>query len=53
MHFDTFINSADQAGDAVRALEKALENRPDRDRVVRLEIGEQRVFLKRTERSGP
>ena len=47
MHFDTFINSTDQVGDAVRALELALEGRADRERVVRLGIGEQRIFLKR------
>lgn len=48
VHYGTFINSADEDGDDLRALEDTLQGRPAlRERVVPLRIGEQRVFLAR------
>jgi len=47
IHFDTFVNSLDEAGDAVRALDRAAKEMHVDDRVDRLEIGEQRVIVPR------
>lgn len=50
IHFGTFINSADEEGDDLRALEAALAARPAlRPRVVVLQIGEQHLFARREE----
>ena len=48
VHFDTFINSFDRPGEAGAALERArLDRGLPRDRVLPLEIGEQRVLISR------
>lgn len=48
IHFDTFINSADRVGDAPAALRRAMAQRGlGADRVLLLEIGEQRVVVAR------
>jgi L-ascorbate metabolism protein UlaG (beta-lactamase superfamily) len=48
IHFDTFINSADQVGDAGQALAEAMAAHQITDaQVVKLEIGEQRVLAKK------
>jgi L-ascorbate metabolism protein UlaG (beta-lactamase superfamily) len=48
IHFDTFINSEDAVGDAPAALRRAMRERAmDDERVLRLEIGEQRVLIPR------
>ena len=53
IHFDTFVNSEDAPGDAPAALQRAMRERAVGDeRVVRLEIGEQRVLIPRAPVSG-
>lgn len=47
MHFDTFVNSVDAPGDARRELLRVVHERSLEDRVVVLEIGEQRVLVPR------
>jgi L-ascorbate metabolism protein UlaG (beta-lactamase superfamily) len=44
MHFDTFVNSTDELGEAPRELTEAARRAGVRERVVLLEIGEQRVL---------
>lgn len=44
MHYDTFINSFDEFGEAPRELERAATASGVRDRLVLLSIGEQRVL---------
>ncbi|MBS2032425.1 MAG: MBL fold metallo-hydrolase [Deltaproteobacteria bacterium] len=45
VHFDTFINSADELGDAPRLLDEAARAAGVADRVQRLKVGEQRVLV--------
>jgi N-acyl-phosphatidylethanolamine-hydrolysing phospholipase D len=54
IHYDTFINSTDEAGDALREL-SAAQKRWDLGsrKVVPLAIGERRVFLKKGEEPTP
>ncbi len=48
IHFDTFINSFDLPGEAGEALEKArLERGLTKEQVTQLEVGEQRVLIRR------
>lgn len=47
MHYDTFLNSFDELGEARRELVRAVDAERMRDRLVLLEIGEQRVLEKR------
>jgi len=47
IHFDTFVNSLDEVGDAPRALDRAAKEMHLEDRVERLAIGEQRVIVPR------
>lgn len=48
IHFDTFVNSLDEYGEAPRALRASLsEHGLDEERVAVLQHGEQRVFLLR------
>jgi N-acyl-phosphatidylethanolamine-hydrolysing phospholipase D len=48
MHFDTFINSDDEPGDCPKLLREVMHERGvGEDRVVILEIGEQRVLVAR------
>jgi L-ascorbate metabolism protein UlaG (beta-lactamase superfamily) len=49
MHYDTFINSFDEFGEAPRELERAATASGVRERLVLLHIGEQRVL----ERAAP
>jgi L-ascorbate metabolism protein UlaG (beta-lactamase superfamily) len=44
MHYDTFINSFDELGEAPRELERAATASGVRDRLVLLNVGEQRVL---------
>ena len=44
MHYDTFINSFDELGEAPREMERAAAAAGVRDRLVLLNIGEQRVL---------
>jgi len=44
MHYDTFVNSFDELGEAPRALAKAASARGLTDRVMTLRVGEQRVL---------
>lgn len=48
VHYDTFINSADEPGDALRDLLRVSAERKLDDRVVVLGIGEQRVLAARS-----
>lgn len=49
IHFDTFLNSLDDPGDATRALDDALARSPvDRGRVHVLRVGERVVLVPRT-----
>jgi N-acyl-phosphatidylethanolamine-hydrolysing phospholipase D len=53
MHFDTFVNSRDDVGDAPRRLREVMRERKlDRDRIALLEIGEQRVFVAASDPAG-
>lgn len=46
VHYDTFINSIDEPGEALPALQKAMaEKKIAEDRVVALQIGERRVLV--------
>lgn len=45
IHFDTFINSVDQTGDAPKALDALVKERHLEDKVFRLEIGQQKVVI--------
>ena len=46
IHYDTFVNSLDDVGDARRVLEEVMKERGvGEDRITILNIGEQRVFL--------
>jgi N-acyl-phosphatidylethanolamine-hydrolysing phospholipase D len=48
MHFDTFVNSTDEIGEAPRTLRKLLpKHQLDEQRVAILRHGEQRVFVPR------
>ncbi len=48
IHFDTFVNSEDRVGEAPAILRRAMRARAVRpERVVLLEIGEQRVLIPR------
>ncbi len=48
IHYDTFVNSQDDPGDALRSLRREMtKNRLGPDRVAILDFGEQRVFLRR------
>ena len=48
VHFDTFINSDDAPGECPRLLRQtALARKIDEDKVAILEIGEERVFVKK------
>lgn len=48
IHFDTFVNSRDAPGEVVATLERSvIEQHIDPARVIRLEIGEQRVLAPR------
>jgi L-ascorbate metabolism protein UlaG (beta-lactamase superfamily) len=47
MHFDTFINGDDEFGEPARLLQAAAARRHLTDRVDILEIGEQRVLIRR------
>lgn len=47
IHYDTFVNSVDQVGDAPRALDRAVAERGLQSRVFRLEIGQQKVVIPR------
>jgi L-ascorbate metabolism protein UlaG (beta-lactamase superfamily) len=47
IHFDTFINSTDAPGDAPRLLDDAAAKAGIAAQVARLQIGEQRVFVRR------
>ncbi len=50
MHYDTFINSNDRPGDALRVLHSAMRAQGiGEDRVVIVGFGEQRVLLRRGE----
>lgn len=49
MHFDTFINSADEPGEPERVLRQAMQNHGlTEERVNILQIGEQRIFVMRS-----
>lgn len=53
IHYDTFVNSVDQPGDALRALSAAQAKYELNGRVIApLKIGEQRVFVKKGEDLG-
>ena len=45
MHFDTFVNSFDQPGDAPRMLDRVVAQKGLENRVFRLEIGRQKVLI--------
>lgn len=46
IHYDTFVNSLDEAGEPERELRRAMQERGyDEERIAVLEIGEQRVFV--------
>ena len=48
VHYDTFVNSLDEAGEPKRRLEQAMKERGVEDgRVAVMEIGEQRVFVRK------
>jgi L-ascorbate metabolism protein UlaG (beta-lactamase superfamily) len=47
VHYDTFVNSFDELGEAPRELERAARAAGVRDRLVLLNIGEQRVLERR------
>jgi len=47
IHFDTFVNSFDQPGEARETLERVADGARLRDRIVVLAIGEQRVIVGR------
>jgi N-acyl-phosphatidylethanolamine-hydrolysing phospholipase D len=48
IHFDTFVNSTDHVGDATRVLRRVMAERGlGEDRVAILEVGEQRVLIRR------
>jgi L-ascorbate metabolism protein UlaG (beta-lactamase superfamily) len=50
IHYDTFVNSTDNPGDARRSLDEAVKKtRLGERKVVPLAIGEQRVFVKEGE----
>jgi hypothetical protein len=50
IHYDTFVNSTDRPGDALRALGDARKRYSLGEReIVPLDIGEQRVFVKQGE----
>lgn len=51
IHFDTFVNSLDEPGEAKRVLDAEIQKRGiDPSRIVRLKIGEQRVVIGRATR---
>ncbi len=45
IHFDTFVNSVDETGDAPRLLDEQVKARHLEDKVFRLAIGEQKVVI--------
>ncbi|MEO7114044.1 MAG: MBL fold metallo-hydrolase [Polyangiaceae bacterium] len=45
IHFDTFVNSVDEFGDAARLLDAQVKARHLEDKVFRLEIGQQKVVI--------
>ncbi|MGH7281905.1 MAG: MBL fold metallo-hydrolase [Polyangiaceae bacterium] len=45
IHFDTFLNSADDIGDAPRMLDRAVAQKGLENRVFRLEQGQQKVVI--------
>jgi N-acyl-phosphatidylethanolamine-hydrolysing phospholipase D len=47
IHFDTFLNSADEIGDAPKQLDRIAKERHLEDKVFRLEIGQQKVVIAR------
>jgi N-acyl-phosphatidylethanolamine-hydrolysing phospholipase D len=47
IHFDTFLNSADEIGDAPKQLDRIVKERHLEDRVFRLEIGQQKVVIQK------
>jgi N-acyl-phosphatidylethanolamine-hydrolysing phospholipase D len=47
IHYDTFVNSFDEVGEAPRELVRVAESEHIQDRVLVLAIGEQRVVLER------
>lgn len=54
MHFDTFVNSLDEYGEAPRTLRQLLpEYGLDEARVAVLRHGEQRVFIRQSPAGGP
>jgi L-ascorbate metabolism protein UlaG (beta-lactamase superfamily) len=54
IHYDTFVNSTDQPGDALRELEAAKKTRVlGSKQVVPVAVGERRIFLKQGEGPSP
>jgi len=47
IHFDTFVNSVDEPGDAPRMLDRAVAQKGLENRVFRLAIGQQKVVIPR------
>ena len=47
IHFDTFVNSVDDFGDAPKALDRIVDEKGLKNRVFRLEIGQQKVVIPR------
>jgi N-acyl-phosphatidylethanolamine-hydrolysing phospholipase D len=45
IHFDTFVNSVDETGDAPRLLDEQVKARHLEDKVFRLAIGEQKIVI--------
>jgi L-ascorbate metabolism protein UlaG (beta-lactamase superfamily) len=45
IHYDTFVNSVDEVGDALRLLDAQVKARHLEDEVFRLEVGEQKVVI--------
>lgn len=45
IHYDTFVNSVDEVGDAPRLLDEQVKARHLEDKVFRLAIGEQKVVI--------
>jgi N-acyl-phosphatidylethanolamine-hydrolysing phospholipase D len=45
IHFDTFVNSVDDFGDAPKALDAQVKAKHLEDKVFRLEIGQQKVVI--------
>jgi N-acyl-phosphatidylethanolamine-hydrolysing phospholipase D len=45
IHFDTFLNSADEIGDAPKQLDRIVKERHLEDKVFRLKVGQQKILI--------